>query len=451
MLRLRSQFAAAPIREKERGVIASGPALADGQLTAWAQDLQHLQECLEARRRALLDTHKARRSHGENASSPMPIHDRIATAWREMCEEPHRRGYKACEGFWKTLKETDPQNDSVLGLRAVTGSDSAASLAERTAALDARLGELAERRRQWEALVEVKAESLGRELCADLHRSGYPACAHFLNATGEGEETARASITQAPLPSSESPTALRGGGAAAQRLSWSPVATWASARARSVVRGGVTTVSREQLRGKRWEGSPPKVACIAAVPQGSSSVRVKHFVNNFRLQSYEGERQLVLVYRHGDGEAARLVQEHADGETIKGVAAREQGDFPSTAALRYGVWGSDADVIVRWDLDAWHHPHRLSMQVRALAVAGRPACLLKRRALLDTGAEAPDGSAWAGSLAGETRWMRLHWRPLDDEELADLDGDRAGQVVRLDMPELAIYGDASADTPLSAH
>merc|ERR1719247_3392498 len=101
-----------------------------------------------------------------------------------------------------------------------------------------------------------------------------------------------------------------------------------------------------------------------------------YFINNFRLQDYEGSRQLVLVYHHADPDAAELVRTYADGSYIKGLAAQGNETFPSAAALRYGAWSSDADVIARWDFEEWHDPSRLSMQVRALAMAAKPASVL---------------------------------------------------------------------------
>merc|ERR1719454_2132706 len=83
-----------------------------------------------------------------------------------------------------------------------------------------------------------------------------------------------------------------------------------------------------------------------------------YFINNFRLQDYEGPRQLVLVYEYTDAEAAELARKYVDGYYIKAVATRSE-KFPSTESLRYGAWSSDADVIAQWDFDEWHDPSRL--------------------------------------------------------------------------------------------
>merc|ERR1719333_1840236 len=121
----------------------------------------------------------------------------------------------------------------------------------------------------------------------------------------------------------------------------------------------------------------PKVACITVVPCGEmAQVWMKHFIKNFRMQNYEGPRELVLVYHHEDTETARLVAQHANGVSIKAVAAMSE-EYPSATAFRFGAWKSDADVVARWDFDVWHNPKQLSMQVRALALSGRPASVLK--------------------------------------------------------------------------
>jgi hypothetical protein len=158
-----------------------------------------------------------------------------------------------------------------------------------------------------------------------------------------------------------------------------------------------------------------------------------YVVNGFLLQKYEGASQLVIVYHYGDEASARIVRGYADGRRIKGVAFRGEGDLPSTMALRYGAWSSDAEVIAQWDFDDVHHPNRLSMQVRALASAGRPASL-------DLG-DQEDGAAARGreaSIVGEAAWMREHWHPLLDEERGALERAQAHNIVLVDAPELLL-------------
>jgi hypothetical protein len=137
-----------------------------------------------------------------------------------------------------------------------------------------------------------------------------------------------------------------------------------------------------------------------------------YFINNFRLQDYEGPRQLVLVYEHTDKEAAELVRSYVDNSYITAVATRGV-EFPSAAALRYGAWSSHADIVARWDFDEWHDPSRLSMQIRAMAMTSRPACMIKHPHEVDKDDEGKVVPI-TSSLAGERSWMDKHWRPYSE-------------------------------------
>merc|ERR1719160_1878934 len=155
-----------------------------------------------------------------------------------------------------------------------------------------------------------------------------------------------------------------------------------------------------------------------------------YFIDNFKLAHYEGEKELVLVYHHADKQAAALVQKYEESNLIRGVASR--GDGNSTTSLRYGAYTSKAEIIARWDFSDWHHPDRLSMQVRALAFSSRPASVLRQPTWHDENGN-PDGIlGWEGSLVGESRWMREHWHPLI-EERAVLAGAQAHNVVEVEM------------------
>jgi len=169
-----------------------------------------------------------------------------------------------------------------------------------------------------------------------------------------------------------------------------------------------------------------------------------YFIDNFKLQDYEGPRQLVLVYHYLDSDAAELVQKYADGTNIKGVAARggdlpSNADFPSNAALRYAAWTADADVIARWEFDDWHDPSRLSMQVRAMAATSRPASILANKLGF------PDGVVVDKSLAGQRSWMKAYWKPfptegIDSEETAS---PPAAHIVELELRNLPSRGESS--------
>lgn len=177
----------------------------------------------------------------------------------------------------------------------------------------------------------------------------------------------------------------------------------------------------------------PKVACITAI-RSSLTLRsqMKYFVDSFHQQTYEGPSQLVLVYHHKDRVAAEVARLYADGSHIKAVAARDDSDeFPSVTALRFGAWSAeDAQVVVHWDFEAWHHPQRLSLQARALAYSARPGCVLKE------GKTASEGGIRAETLAGEAQWMQQNWHPLLNEQFAVLQGLQQDQIVQVSLDDV---------------
>jgi len=440
-------------------------------LTPWAIDLIALQERLEARMNGLMSVQKRLASEASPTSEERSLLGRIRDLGREMCEEPHRKGRPACAQFLEEHKglesgrgQAASANESAAATvpapvaatnqtlliagaarrqRRAESAERRELAAKRAAALDQRLKELAAGRKAWELLVSNRIVAFGKELCADLRRSGYPSCAPFLGVgkfvpAVHAAENATQPLAGSPLTPSP------------PQLHWREVVAWPTNGA-SRHNSSLAVVTREQLRRAKWGGMIPKVACVTAIPSGSEArARMKYFINNFRLQSYEGPRQLILVHHKNDTEAARLVKPYADGSYIKAVAAQgNEAVFPSTTALRFGAWASDGDVIARWDFDEWHHPQRLSMQVRALALTNRPACLLRQWTVLEeSGREARILSGhlgWEGSLVGEASWMREHWHPLLEEERAVLGGAQAHRVVQVDMAELSVYNAGSQD------
>lgn len=188
-----------------------------------------------------------------------------------------------------------------------------------------------------------------------------------------------------------------------------------------------------------------------------------YFVDNFKLQDYEGERQLLLVYHHDDTDAAELVKQYANGVTIKGVAARSGSaqEFPNSQALRYGAWSADADVIARWEFEEWHDPSRLSMQVRALAATARPGCILGRKPEQSTigntaeptnGATAEKSVVADTSLAGSRSWMKVYWKPHLLESSVDESWvpPPEAHIVQLNMFNVRLASDASPLQPVHA-
>jgi len=170
----------------------------------------------------------------------------------------------------------------------------------------------------------------------------------------------------------------------------------------------------------------PKVGCITVIPSGKAArFHMRYFIDNWQLQSYEGPKQLIIVYHHADEEAKELAKKYADGSHIKAVAAFGMGEFPSAGDLRFGAWSSDADVVARWEFSEFHFPEQLSMQVRAMAASARPASILKDHNQTEMGRE--------DSLIGEKSWMREHWYPMLGGERDVLSGARAHQIVQVEI------------------
>jgi len=367
----------------------------DEPLTPFARELVQDQKKLEAEMGALRGSHH---KHKRNTTTEeKPLIDRIAEFGHQLCVHPKRKYRPECAEFIQTAGSSHNEDTHPEALLS---------------------------HREWDTKLAGEITSLTQELCEDPSRRDHASCARF-----------RIHAAQPPK------SGLRG---AQQYLDWGSVISW-KATPRSGLRGskGSTerkVLTRAQLKHAKWQGHAPKVACITAISAGRDArARMKYFIDNFNLQNYEGDRELIIVYHHEDSEARRLVQAVADGDRIRGVATRTHEKMPSTLALRFGAWvATDADVIARWDFNDYHHPQRLSMQVRALAMSSRPASLLTAATSdftdLSTAHE-------HGFLVGETRWMHEHWYPLLEEEAAVLKGAEASHLVVVDMPELDIHAD----------
>jgi hypothetical protein len=217
---------------------------------------------------------------------------------------------------------------------------------------------------------------------------------------------------------------------ASQTLQWQPVTRWKTATDNQDA--GLVIASWEDLHARKWSGKKPHVACITMVPRGTHSVhQIMYFVNNWKLQDWES-KELVLVYQHSDKRLAKVVHEYVDGKSVKAVAARD-GEFPSTAAMRFGAWSVKADIIARWDFDEWHHPQQLTLQVNALAFTSRPASLLQPKGT--HGANATDREA---TLLGEAKWMREEWYPFLNHGSDVLEENKGHHIVQVDVEQLDI-------------
>jgi hypothetical protein len=342
---------------------------------------------------------------------------------KSLCEDPRRHSYLACKQFLDDAKPSYvPHLTNATEIKPTDG----ASIYE------AHLKELEDARKSWEQSVMHQIDSFGKEICNSPTRRGYSACNAFL----KSDNLTRAE--QAQPPNLGKPVMSD----SSRLLNWRVVAAWKASTKDAARPYGPWQVQPHEVQKLRWNGRIPKVACVSLVPFGRS-VRswLKYFVNDFLAQSYEGPKQLLLVYHYKDVEASKLVKMYADGTLIKAAAAHSD-EYPSTAAFRYGAWLADADIVARWDFDSWHHPNRLAMQVRALGLTGRPAAMLTNWTVHHGDGEnrtESQGSRWDGSLLGETKWMRDHWYPFINEQKDSLDAADNRYVVKINMPELMVY------------
>jgi len=342
---------------------------------------------------------------------------------KQLCEDPKRHSYLSCKQFINDVKPAHIQHmTNATEFKSTDG----ASIYE------AHLKELEDARKSWEQSVMHQIDSFGKEICSAPSRQGYSACNAFL----KSDNLTRA--VRAQPPKLQQPITSD----ASRLLNWRVVAAWKASTKDAARPYGPLQVQPHEVQKLRWNGKIPKVACISLVPFGRNVASwLKYFVNDFLAQSYEGPKQLLLVYHHKDVEASKLVKMYADGTLIKAAAAHSD-EYPSTAAFRYGAWLADADVVARWDFDAWHHPDRLAIQVRALGLTGRPAAMLTNWTVHHGNGEnrtESQGSRWDGGLLGETKWMRDHWYPFINEQKDSLDAADNRYVVKVSMPELMVY------------
>eukprot|EP00445_Apocalathium_hangoei_P009453 CAMPEP_0203873664 /NCGR_PEP_ID=MMETSP0359-20131031/19863_1 /ASSEMBLY_ACC=CAM_ASM_000338 /TAXON_ID=268821 /ORGANISM="Scrippsiella Hangoei, Strain SHTV-5" /LENGTH=757 /DNA_ID=CAMNT_0050792365 /DNA_START=123 /DNA_END=2397 /DNA_ORIENTATION=- len=386
-------------------------------------------------RHARLEADMARMK-SEHAAWQHNFDDKVTATHKELCEDPARRDRPDCIKFLASLAQTEQGKHRELqeahqASREVLRSSVGQEARARAQVLEKQLSEIVSERQAWEAEL-LKQYGIGEHVRHGHHHHTTPAKASEQSAAPQD----------------------------ADQLHWSSVESWPMNRRlrgsfqKASGHGGHAVLHREELRAARWAGRIPKVACVSAFKSSTAAkIQMKYFVENFRKQTYEGSMQLVLVYNHNDLEAAKLVQMYADGSYIKAVAAQsEEAEFPATTDLRYGAWAADgADVVASWAFDEWHHPERLSMQVRALAFSSRPACMLRLQAAAGEASE-EEGSTGPSeeTLLGEKEWMREHWHPWLQEQNAVLKSAQAFQVVELDMLAAGRGEDSSRDSAENA-
>lgn len=365
-------------------------AIHHGSASKWAQHLEHTKEVLEARlreRKLVRQQHRAEmEKHGLNvAASHHGYHNESLESWTQSIVDLQTH-----------IKSVYDENR-------------------------ARIAKIAKEKAN-QAKLDILADFTSQS--AESHST--PPKRALRAQSGQQTQEAQDQQSKTSTSRAQPKRAFRGSTAYQNSLEWRHVKTWRSAQPASKIRGA-TVLNTEQLQQTHWQGMMPKVACIAAIPSGDDArARVQHFIENWNLQTYEGPRQLILVYSHLDHDLRHLLQIYADGTFVKAVAARSNGPVPSTLAFRFGAWSAEADIIARWDFtSSGHHPQRLAMQVHALATAVRPACLMKKRDDISDTKISGDES----SIIGEVSWMREHWQPLLREEHAVLTAAQAHNIV----------------------
>jgi len=422
-------------------------------MTPWAHgldDLQHkMEHDLEARDKERAEhaaaheaAHAQRLAAMHASSSPkLPSEaaaetktsfmNEIDALGRELCQDPDRRDQPACAQF--LLPHASAANGHAAERKA--HQDSHENAMTHIKLLEKHLHELEHDRDHDNE--EIKKESVDflKELCADPARHSYPACARVL-------------ATTTPTPAVGNLRSSRGASSQPHALHYKEMTEAEAANKPHHVDSNHLVMQRQDLHLAHWAGKIPSVACVTVLPEGQvTDSLMRYFIDNYRLQNYEGPRELVLVYSSADKDAARLAHLYADGTSIKAAAARGGEEFPGATAFRYGAWqGRDADLVVRWDFEAWHHPHRISMQVRAMTLSERPASLVTSVTAFDNDgkkAVVAGGAGPHGSMMGNAAWMRKHWMPFLEEETTVLHGLHSSDVVQVAMPELLSYHDAS--------
>jgi len=380
---------------------------------------------------AMLEGH-ATENAANHAKWEHKFEDEATEFHRKLCEDPERRHRKDCVQFLAAEHAKQIEKDR-RGLR------------EQSAMLEAHMKEIADKHSAWEVTFEERIRKVHQQLCEDPSRRHRKDCEEYLAKDAAPQQPPpqqqqvskglRGSAVQSSVAAKDGQGLLRVQGrglrGAAPRggkeMQWLSVPEALKIRQDHIGGAHLLTFEPDTLRESHWLGAVPKVACITAVPQGQANKEsMREFVENFKAQTYEGASQLILIYHFQDEETAELVQLYADGLYIKGVAARGLGEFPSTADLRFGAWSAaeDAQVIAHWDFEAKHSPERLSLQVRAMASAERPASMLKGGGWRENGGQ-------EDTIAGYRTFIWKHWYPrLDKSEASHASlGIEDGQLV----------------------
>jgi hypothetical protein len=300
----------------------------EDSMTPWAHNLEDLQHDLE-HRMEVRDRH-----HAEHEAAHKAMNDRIEAAakvdtaspfmneinslGRELCEDPQRHDSLACAQF------VHP-DEQVAASQHTSHRDSHADSMMHLQLLEKHMDQLAKDREHDDEDIRKESTDFLQELCADPARKSYPSCVHLSATTSVAPTTTgKGSRFRASVDSS-SASANDHQHKAVQHvveLQWTPLTESEVASRPHNVDALPFVMGRRELRGHHWEGRIPKVACVTVLPHGKvTEVLMQYFMDNYNLQSYEGQRELVIVYHSSDAEAARIAHLYADGTSVKAAGA----------------------------------------------------------------------------------------------------------------------------------
>ena len=200
----------------------------------------------------------------------------------------------------------------------------------------------------------------------------------------------------------------------------------------------------------------PLVSCLCVTHQKPQMLQ--RVIDCFRNQSY-ANRQLVIVYEESDELTCGFLHGHTWEESIKLVKVPDKPVKFSLGKLRnLSLEQADGDYVCQWDDDDWYDPDRLSIQMKAIFKADRPASILSRWVVFDAitiKAYLSCRRLWEGSVMCRKDIIQNRSYPEiakgEDTEMIDYLSKNDWLAVIDDRPELYIYTYHGANTWESAH
>lgn len=173
----------------------------------------------------------------------------------------------------------------------------------------------------------------------------------------------------------------------------------------------------------------------------------------FTSQTYPN-RQMVLVYEEEDHPTVEFIESTSLDSRFKVVKVSQSQPKLALGGLRnLSVENAGGEYVCQWDDDDWYDPERLSVQMRALLVSGKPACVLSHWIILDSHhntAYLSNRRLWEGSVMCRRDLMEQNpYAALSKGEDTDIIHNlyRQGQLEIIeDSPEIYVYVYHGANT-----